>query len=267
MSKDFFTDPAVARLLRHGAVGRDRLAAGGRRHAGEIRRRRHRLDGASQHHHGRRSDRHDGLYEPVAFLAGHRRDPVIVVPLVAFGRTVRRRSRAAQDTLAGATAYASEAIGAVRTLQAFTNEAMVTRTLRRAPSKSAFEAARASIKARAFLTGFAIFMIFSSVVGVLWFGSHGVLAGTMSTGHARPVPALFGIRGELARLAVGGLGRTQPGIGRGRTADGDPGRGAGDHARPPTPVALPEPADRRRSPSMTSSSPIRRGPTARRCTA
>src|ERR1700751_1668025 len=48
--------------------------------------------------------------------------PVIVLPLVAFGRAVRSRGRAAQDTLADASAYADELIGAVRTLQAFTNE-------------------------------------------------------------------------------------------------------------------------------------------------
>ena len=48
--------------------------------------------------------------------------PVIVLPLVAFGRLVRRRSRTAQDTLADASAYAAELIGAIRTLQAFTNE-------------------------------------------------------------------------------------------------------------------------------------------------
>ena len=42
--------------------------------------------------------------------------PVIVLPLVAFGRSVRAKSRLAQDTLADATAYASEQIGAVRTL-------------------------------------------------------------------------------------------------------------------------------------------------------
>ena len=50
--------------------------------------------------------------------------PVIVLPLVGFGRAVRRRSRAAQDTLADASAYAAELIGAVRTLQAFTNETL-----------------------------------------------------------------------------------------------------------------------------------------------
>ena len=107
--------------------------------------------------------------------------PVIVLPLVAFGRSVRRKSRQAQDTLAEATAYASEQIGAVRTLQAFTNEKLVTGRFSSAVD-AAFEAARASIFARSFLTFFAIFMIFSSVVAVLWFGSRDVLAGTMSAG-------------------------------------------------------------------------------------
>src|SRR6202011_1942094 len=48
--------------------------------------------------------------------------PVIVLPLVAFGRWVRRLSRNAQDTLAEATAYVSELVGAIRTVQAYTGE-------------------------------------------------------------------------------------------------------------------------------------------------
>ncbi|WP_292277057.1 ABC transporter transmembrane domain-containing protein, partial [Mesorhizobium sp.] len=107
--------------------------------------------------------------------------PLIVLPLVAFGRSVRRKSRQAQDTLAEATAYASEQIGAVRTLQAFTNEKLVTDRFS-AAVEAAFDAARTSVFARSFLTFFAIFMIFSSVVAVLWFGSRDVLVGTMSAG-------------------------------------------------------------------------------------
>ncbi len=107
--------------------------------------------------------------------------PLIVLPLVAFGRNVRTRSRQAQDMLANATAYASESIGAVRTLQAFTNENLVTGRFEKAVN-FAFEAARDSTKSRAILTGFAIFMIFGSVVGVLWFGAQSVMAGTMSAG-------------------------------------------------------------------------------------
>ncbi|RWD34138.1 ABC transporter transmembrane domain-containing protein [Mesorhizobium sp.] len=137
--------------------------------------------------------------------------PLIVLPLVAFGRSVRRKSRQAQDTLADATAYASEQIGAVRTLQAFTNEKLVTGRFSGAV-EAAFEAARASVFARSFLTFFAIFMIFSSVVAVLWFGSRDVLSGAMSPGTlgqfllysvfaAGALGALSEVWGELAQAA------------------------------------------------------------------
>ncbi|ESX95343.1 ABC transporter transmembrane domain-containing protein [Mesorhizobium sp. LNJC403B00] len=137
--------------------------------------------------------------------------PLIVLPLVAFGRSVRRRSRQAQDTLAQATAYASEQIGAVRTLQAFTNETLVTGRFS-AAVEAAFQAARSSIFSRSLLTFLAIFMIFSSVVAVLWFGSRDVLAGTMSPGTlgqfllysvfaAGALGALSEVWGELAQAA------------------------------------------------------------------
>ncbi|MGP2494259.1 ABC transporter transmembrane domain-containing protein [Mesorhizobium sp. PUT5] len=137
--------------------------------------------------------------------------PVIVLPLVAFGRSVRARSRQAQDTLATATAYASEQIGAMRTLQAFTGEKLVTGRFA-AAVETAFQAARSSIFARSFLTFFAIFMIFSSVVAVLWFGSRDVLSGTLSPGTlgqfllyavfaAGALGALSEVWGELAQAA------------------------------------------------------------------
>ena len=108
--------------------------------------------------------------------------PVIVLPLYGFGRAVRRRSRAAQDTLADATAYASELIGAVRVLQAFTNEKLARGRFGAAVER-AFVAARDSIRARAVLTAIAIFLVFASVVVVLWVGAQDVLAGRMSAGR------------------------------------------------------------------------------------
>ncbi len=137
--------------------------------------------------------------------------PVIVLPLVAFGRSVRRRSRFAQDTLADATAYAGEQIGAMRTLQAFTGEAVARGKFSRA-IETAFAAARSSILARSFLTFFAIFMTFSSVVAVLWFGSRDVLSGAMSPGTlgqfllysvlaAGALGALSEVWGELSQAA------------------------------------------------------------------
>ncbi len=107
--------------------------------------------------------------------------PIVVLPLVAFGRSVRRKSRKAQDTLAQASAFASEQIGAVRTMQAFTNVGMVSERFADAVD-SAFQAARSSVLARALLTFFAILTIFSSVVAVLWIGSRDVLSGEMSPG-------------------------------------------------------------------------------------
>ncbi len=108
--------------------------------------------------------------------------PVIVLPLYGFGRAVRRRSRWAQDTLADATAYASEMIGAVRVLQAFTNEAVAKNRFCAAVER-AFRAAQDSIKARAILTAIAIFLVFASVVVVLWVGAQDVLTGRMSAGR------------------------------------------------------------------------------------
>jgi ATP-binding cassette subfamily B protein len=107
--------------------------------------------------------------------------PVIVLPLVAFGRMVRRRSRTAQDTLADASAYASELIGAVRTLQAFTNEG-VARARFRDEVERAYEAALYSIRARAMLTAIIIFLAASSVVVVLWVGAQDVLSGRTTAG-------------------------------------------------------------------------------------
>ena len=166
--------------------------------------------------------------------------PLVVLPIVAFGRSVRRRSRDAQDMLANATAYASESIGAVRTLQAFTNESLVTNRFGKAVD-FAFDAAKASTKARAFLTFFAIFMIFGSVVAVLWFGAQSVMAGTMTAGTlgqfllysvfaAGSLGALSEVWGELSQAS----GATERLV---EILNEKP-----DVSAPANPVALPDPA-------------------------
>ncbi|HYF54932.1 MAG TPA: ABC transporter transmembrane domain-containing protein [Salinarimonas sp.] len=137
--------------------------------------------------------------------------PFIVLPLVLSGRKVRARSRAAQDRLAEASAFASEAIGAVRTMQAFGMERVTAARFAQA-AEDAFEAARISTTARAALTGVAIFMVSASVVGVLWYGAQDVLAGTMSAGRlsqfvlyavfaASSLGQLSEVYGELAQAA------------------------------------------------------------------
>ncbi|MET3843246.1 ABC transporter ATP-binding protein/permease [Bradyrhizobium sp. OAE829] len=108
--------------------------------------------------------------------------PVIVIPLVAFGRWVRRLSRNAQDTLADASAYASELVGAIRTVQAYTSERLAATRFGR-EVEQAYDAARSSTRARAVLTLIIIFIVFSSVVVILWVGSHDVLTGSISPGR------------------------------------------------------------------------------------
>src|ERR1700751_2436189 len=108
--------------------------------------------------------------------------PVIVLPLVGFGRAVRRRSRTAPATVADASAYAAELIRAVRTLQAFTNEASAAARFRAAVER-AFAAARASTRARAVLTAVGIFLVFASVVVILWVGAQDILVGRITAGR------------------------------------------------------------------------------------
>jgi ATP-binding cassette subfamily B protein len=126
--------------------------------------------------------------------------PFIVLPLVAFGRIVSRRSRAAQDTLADASAFATEAIGAARTLQAFTGEPEAKRRFDGNVERS-FDAARASTGARAWLTFAIIFLVFASVVAVLWSGAQDVMAGRLTAGAL----SQFVIYAVLAASGLGEL--------------------------------------------------------------
>src|SRR5437870_5988063 len=108
--------------------------------------------------------------------------PLIVLPLVAFGRWVRRLSRKAQDTLADAAALASELVGAIRTVQAYTGERLADARFG-GEVEQAYEAARTSTQARAVLTAIIIFIVFTSVVFILWIGSRDVLTGTITPGR------------------------------------------------------------------------------------
>ena len=127
--------------------------------------------------------------------------PIIVLPLVGFGRMVRKLSRRAQDSLAEASAYAAENLSAHRTMQSFANEASVSERFAKAVEQS-FEDARARLKARAFLTGLAIFLTVASVTAVLWYGASSVIAGDMTGGRLGQfvLYALFA-SGALAELS------------------------------------------------------------------
>jgi ATP-binding cassette, subfamily B, bacterial len=127
--------------------------------------------------------------------------PAIVLPLVAYGRVVRKLSRKAQDELANASAYAAENLAAVRTMQAFSHEDAVAKRYADAVEET-FAAARDRMKARAGLTAMAIFLVTASVVGVLWFGASSVISGDLTGGRLGQfvLYALFAA-GALAELS------------------------------------------------------------------
>src|SRR3954470_10656037 len=166
--------------------------------------------------------------------------PVIVIPLVAFGRWVRRLSRNAQDTLADATSYASELLGAIRTVQAFTSEGMANARFG-GEVEQAYQAARTSTQARAVLTAIIIFIVFASVVAILWIGSNDVMTGLITPGR-------LGQFVLYAAFAAAGLGQLSEVWGEVSAASGASERlfeilrVKSQITAPALPVALPVPA-------------------------
>jgi ATP-binding cassette subfamily B protein len=166
--------------------------------------------------------------------------PLIVLPLVGFGRMVRNLSRQAQDSLANASAYASENLAAHRTMQSFSNEAQVSGRYARAVEQSFKDAGQRHV-ARALLTAIAIFLTVASVTGVLWYGASSVISGDITGGR-------LGQFVLYALFAAGALAELSEVWGEISQAAGAADRIAEILAEKPTirspenPVALPEPA-------------------------
>ncbi|MDR9808765.1 ABC transporter transmembrane domain-containing protein [Rhizobium hidalgonense] len=137
--------------------------------------------------------------------------PLVVAPMIIFGRSVRKKSRAAQDRLADASAFASEMIAGAPTVQAFNFEDAACRNYA-ADVEVSYLSSVAAARARAMLTAVAIALVSASVVGVLWIGAHSLLAGTISAGSlsqfliysiiaAGSLGSLSEVWGELAQAA------------------------------------------------------------------
>jgi ATP-binding cassette, subfamily B, bacterial len=125
--------------------------------------------------------------------------PLVVFPLVTYGRRVRSLSRQAQDTLAASAAFAQEHLSGITAIQANTQEANAVGEFAKS-TKQAFEAAQSRTFARAVLTFAIIAVAFGAIVGLLWFGAHEVLAKNMTGGTL--VQFLF-----YAVLAASSLGQ------------------------------------------------------------
>ncbi len=108
--------------------------------------------------------------------------PLVLVPVLVFGRRVRRLTRTTQDRIAEASGIAGETLNAIQTVQAFTLESYQTERFGAAVSSS-FNAAIERIRARAQLTALAILVMFGAVVFVLWLGAQSVIEGSMTPGE------------------------------------------------------------------------------------
>ncbi len=106
---------------------------------------------------------------------------VVVVPLVAAGRAVRRLSRESQDRIADTAAVAGEILNAIPTVQAFTKERDEAARYERTVEHSFVSAIRRT-RVRAAMTAGIIAGVFGAIVFVLWLGAQSVIAGTMSPG-------------------------------------------------------------------------------------
>jgi ATP-binding cassette, subfamily B, bacterial len=108
--------------------------------------------------------------------------PLVLAPIILFGRQVRKLSRESQDRIADTAAYAGESLNAIQTVQAFTHE-QSDRDAFHAAVEGAFVAAIKRTKMRALLTALVIFLVFTGIVIVLWVGATDILAGRMTGGQ------------------------------------------------------------------------------------
>jgi ATP-binding cassette subfamily B protein len=107
--------------------------------------------------------------------------PLVVAPIILFGRKVRRLSREAQARMADMVSEGGETLDAVRTVQAFAQEERATQRFGEATER-AFDAARRRVAQRAVMTTLVIFIVFAAVGFLLWMGGHDVLDGRISAG-------------------------------------------------------------------------------------
>jgi len=137
--------------------------------------------------------------------------PVVVVPILIFGRRVRKLSRASQDRVADVGAFAEETINSMSTVQAFTHED-VDRSRFGDEVTNAFNTAVVRIRMRGMLMAVVILLVFGAIGVILWVGGRQMLAGEISSGElaaflyyatlvAFSVGVISEVYGELQRAA------------------------------------------------------------------
>ena len=137
--------------------------------------------------------------------------PIVLIPIIFYGRRVRRLSRDSQDSIADVGTYAGEIIQNIKVVQSYTREA-IERTAFSREVENAFQVAKKRIKQRALLVACVILLAFSTIALMLWVGGNDVLNGEITGGQlgafvfyaiivASSIGAISEVFGELQRAA------------------------------------------------------------------
>jgi ATP-binding cassette subfamily B protein len=141
--------------------------------------------------------------------------PIVLGPVVLIGRRLRNLSRTSQDRLAAVGSITTEILGAMKIVQAFTQERREAERFGQAV-EDGFRTARRRILVRAGMTAFVILVIFGSITMIMWQGALDVASGRMSGGSI----AAFVITGGLVAGAFGALTEVYGDLLRGAGAAG-----------------------------------------------
>ncbi len=137
--------------------------------------------------------------------------PLIVAPILIFGRRVRSLSRESQDRVADVGSYVSEALGQIKAVQAYNHQEQ-DRLRFSQTVEDAFDTARKRILQRSWLITLVIVLVLGAVAVMLWVGGMDVIAGRISSGelaafvfYSLIVGSAFGtlseVIGEMQRAA------------------------------------------------------------------
>ena len=108
--------------------------------------------------------------------------PLLVSPVVIFGRRVRRLSRTSQDKVASVGAYVGEALQHIKIVQGMNHQQLDEKAFTE-HVESAFGAGIQRIQQRAFLIAVVMLLVLGSIGGMLWVGGQDVLAGRVTPGE------------------------------------------------------------------------------------
>src|SRR6266851_2632076 len=133
--------------------------------------------------------------------------PLVIAPILLFGRRVRKLSRASQDRVADVSAYIDEALHEIRTVQSYVHE---DRDRERFAERveQAFGTAVRRIGQRALLVALVMLLAFGAVGVILWIGGHDVLAGRISAGELSAFSISVSRGEKVALVGPSGAGKS-----------------------------------------------------------